>query len=300
MTTKEKRKKKNVAGFFDYQLKLLLYYCHITRQDPKIPFSEIHRNYNLYSRRKSTIETIKNAIIRKVVWGPHLFTNGGIEASLIHDIDNPREFYKECIVNPKTSLVILSDGHWPIFWCKQGANTLQNYESILPNKGKVSNKKIEGIFFEEKETLPVDKYPHRWFEEHWNIYYSLKFPRIKSFRDAGKELGIDWQMARVLFKEILMQCKVITNFFPLGREQYNPSLVTLKTDYEIGLVNGLKTLNRTTYLYKTNNTIILYLFIRPLPKERNHFADRFHRLEEMGLISDLHISTPYKWKEAWI
>jgi len=105
---------------------------------------------------------------------------------------------------------------------------------------------------------------------------------------------------REYYIEILKQCKIITNFFPLGRKQYNPSLVTLKTDYEIGLVKGLKTLNRTTYLYKTNNTIILYLFISPLPKEQNHFADRFHRIEEMGLISDLHISTPYRWKSSWI
>lgn len=83
--------------------------------------------------------------------------------------------------------------------------------------------------------------------------------------------------------EVLKQCKV-TTFFPRGNEQYSPLLVIFKTDYEIGIVKGLKTLNWTIFLYKTNNTMIL----------RDGTPGRFQKFEEMGLISDLHISSPLK------
>ena len=295
MATKEKQKKKNPAGFFERQLILLLNYCYAVKQNPKIPISEIHRKYSTYSKRSSVLNTIINGYECNVIMGPFLFVNNGIEVLLIKDIDNPRQFYENCKKDPKTNLVILSHGHWPIFLCKTGANTLQFHDSILPNIGNISEKKIENIFFEEKGTLPTDNYPHRWFEEHWNTFKALELPRNKKFSEAGKELGVSRVRAREYFLEVLKQCKIITNFFPLGIERYSPSLITFKTDYETGIAKGLKTLNRTTYLYKANNTIILYLYISPFPKEQNHFSDKFQRLQEMGLIRDLHISTPLKW-----
>ena len=295
MAARDKRKKKNPAGFTERQLKLLLNYCYAARQNPKVPVAKIHRDYSSYVRRKSVADTIDKAYERTVISGPELFVNSGIEVSLIRDVDNPREFFENCKKDKKTSLAFVSHEYWRIFLCKSGANTLQYHDSILPNNGPISDKKIEKIFFEEKGTLPVDLYPHRWFEEHWKIYYCMKYPRNITFREAGKELGINWVSVRDYFLETLEQCKIMTNFFPLGTEAYSPLIVTFKTDYETGIARGLKTLNRTTYLYKADNTIILMLCISPKPREQNHLADKFQRLEEMGLISDLHISTPYDW-----
>ena len=295
MKTKEKQKKKNLAGFTDLQLSLLLRYCYFIKKNPKMYFSEIHRNLSSYSRTSTTVNSIKNALLARVIWGPYLFTNGGVEASLFHNIDNPRKFYEECLKDKSTNLVVLSHGHWPIFLCKQGANTLQFHDSILPNNGHFLSNSIENIFFEEKGILPNDVYPHKWFEKHWDVYHCLKYPRDKTFREAGKELGIDWVSTRKYFLEVLEQSKVMMNFFPLGIESYSPLLVTLKTEYEIGFLKGLKALNRTTYIYKVNNILILYIFVSPIPKEHNFFTDKFQRLEEMGLIHDLHISTPSKW-----
>ncbi len=299
MAARDKRRKKNPAGFTERQLRLLLDYCYATRQNPKLPISEVHRNYSSYLRRKSTSDTINKAYARKVVSGPILFVNCGIEVSLIHDVDNPREFFENCKKDEKTSLAIVSHGYWPIFLCRRGANTLQYHDSILPNNGCISDKKTEKIFLKEKGTLPIDPYPHRWFEEHWKVHYCMKYPRNKTFREAGKELGIDWVTTREYFLDVLKQCKIITNFFPLGMEAYSPLLVTLKTDYETGLVKGLKTLNRTTYLYKAENTLILLIGIDPVPRAQNHLTGRLERLEEMGLISNLHISTPFDWHRAF-
>lgn len=295
MVTKEKRKKKNPVGFTERQLKLLLNYCYFIKKNPKMPFSEFHKKHSFYTRTTSTINQIIKANNKKVVVGPYLFVNGGIEATLIHNIDNPRKFFKECKKDKKTTLIYASNGFWPIFWCKYGANTLQFHDSILPFNGNINEKVIGNIFFEEKGIITEDQYPHKWFEKHWEIYHCLKYPRNKTFREAGKELKIDWVSTREYFLDVLQQSKVMTNFFPLGSEVYSPLLVTFKTNYEIGILKGLKTLNRTTYVYKTNNILILLLCISPSPREQNHFADKFQRLNEMGLIHDLHITTPFAW-----
>lgn len=299
MATRDKQKKKNPAGFSERQLRLLLNYCNAVKQKPKMPVSEIHKKYSTYSRTKSVSDAINKAYKEKVVTGPELFVNGGIEISLINDLNNPREFFEKCKNDEKTTFAVVSHGHWPIFLCKIGANTLQYYDSILPNNGRITNKKVEKIFFPEKGKLPIDSYPHRWFEEHWKTYYCMKYPRNITFREAGKKLKVHWDTAREYYLDILKQCRVMTAFFPLGTEAYSPLLVTFKTDYETGVLKGLKTLNRTTYLYKANNTIILFLCISPLPRAHNHFTDKFQKLEEIGLISDLHISTPYDWWKAF-
>lgn len=299
MVAKVKPKKKNPAGFTERQLRLLLDYCYATRQNPKLSISEIHRNYSSYSRRKTTSDTIIKGYIGKVITGPVLFTNSGIEVSLINDVNNPREFFENCKKDEKTTLAVVSHGYWSIFLCKRGANTLQYHDSILPNNGGISDNRVEKIFFEEEGTLPTDLYPHGWFEEHWNTYYCMKYPRNKTFREAGKELGIDWVTTREYFLDVLKQCKIMTNFFPLGADAYSPLLVTLKTDYEAGIVRGLRTLNRTTYLYKAENTLILLIGTAPVPRAQNHLAGEFERLEETGLISDLHISTPFDWHRAF-
>ncbi|MGD2249172.1 MAG: hypothetical protein PVF58_12270 [Candidatus Methanofastidiosia archaeon] len=302
MTKDKKRKrKKNAAGFMEKHLQLLLNYCFAVRKNPKLYFAEFHRAYSSYSRTSCTIDVIEKAYERKVITGPELFVNSGIEVNLLHDVDNPLEFFEQCKKDERTTLAVISDGYWPILWCKSGANTLQYYDAILPfqNNGPISDRKVDKIFFNEKGILSIDKYPHAWFEEQWNTYYRLKFPREVTFREAAKDLGVTWVMVREYLLDILKQCKVITNFFPLGNEAYSPLIVTFKTDYETGIVKGLKTLNRTTYLYKAENTLILFLCISPTPRAQNHITGKFHELKEIGVIRDLHISTPFNWYKAF-
>ena len=299
MAARDKSKKKNAAGFTKRQLKLLLYYCYSTRENPKMSITKIHKKCGTYLRRKSTEDAVNKAYARKVITGPELFVNSGIEVSLMNDVDNPRKVFEDCKNDPMTSFAVISHGYWPILLCKVGANTLQYYDSILPSKGCTFDKDIKRIFFEEKGTLPTDSYPHRWYEEHWNTYRCLKYPRNITFREAEKKLNINWVSVRQYFLEILKQCKVMTNLFPLGAEAYSPLLITLKTKYEIGIVRGLKTLDRTSYLYKAENTLILLIGTNPIPRAQNHLADKFQRLEDVGLISDLHISTPIDWHRAF-
>ncbi|MGD2249416.1 MAG: hypothetical protein PVF58_13490 [Candidatus Methanofastidiosia archaeon] len=110
------------------------------------------------SRTSCTTAVIEKAYARKVIIGPFLFVNSGIEVNLLHDIDNPLQFFEKCKKNERTTFAVISHGHWPILWCKKGANTLQYHDSILPsrNNGPISDRKVDKIFFDEKGTLPLD------------------------------------------------------------------------------------------------------------------------------------------------
>jgi hypothetical protein len=298
MKSRTRVSKKNRVGFTEEHLTLLLIYCAATKENPKTPITVLHKNISPYSRKKSTADLIDKAYKREVITGPELFVNSGIEVSLIRDIKNPRKFFSNCKEDKRTTMALALHGYWSIFWCKRGASTLQHYDSVLPTSSLVS-KKSRKLCHEIKGKLSTDPYPNGWCDTHWKIYCSMKFPREKTFRDVGKELEFSWVTARKYFLEVLQQSKVIINFFPLGLEAYSPLFVTFKTDYEIGISKGLKNLDRTTYLYKADNTVMLLLCIGPEPRSQNHFTEKFVELEETGLISDLHISTPFDWYKAF-
>jgi hypothetical protein len=64
------------------------------------------------------------------------------------------------------------------------------------------------------------------------------------------------------FRDILKICHIWIPFFPNGYSNYAKYIISLKTDYETGLVKELKRLDRSSYVYKTNDAILLTLFFR--------------------------------------
>lgn len=122
----------------------------------------------------------------------------------------------------------------------------------------------------------------------------MRVPRKNTFREVGEKLGISWQTVKNRFNKISTQCKIFSCFFPLGYYGYHQIFLTFKTKYEAGLINSLKKLDRTTYLWKFNDTVILNVFLLPNALSYNRASDRFQELEEMGMICDLHVSIPIR------
>lgn len=268
----------------------------MTKIDPRVKYSQFHRKYHPYSREQSTVDLINAAYTHEVITGPVLYANVGIEVKLMDSIDDPLGYLKECKKDKKTTLAYALHGDWSFIHFKYGASMLKFTDSILPHSYPSSGKYIEDIEIEEqKGNLPEDPYPHGWSDEHWDIYNALRMPRSLTFRGVGKKVGLSWQSVKKYFYEVLKQCKVLSCFFPLGKEGYSYQLVTFKTDYEIGLMKALKKLNRTTYVYKTNEIVILVLCLIPRPKDFNISTNKFKEIEEEGFIHDLHVCTPRKW-----
>lgn len=91
-------------------------------------------------------------------------------------------------------------------------------------------------------------------------------------------------------------CKSLVAFFPRGYSGYARLLVTFKTKYETGLKESLEKLDRSSYLWKFNDTIILILFV----DDYNGTCEQFNVLEEIGMIHDLRVSIPIRYYEPHI
>jgi hypothetical protein len=293
MQVNKRQKKKNIAGFTQKHLKLLLKYCAATRNEPKISYSNFHKQYSYYFRRQSTFDLLKKAYDKEVIAGPLIYANVGIEVEILDNVDNHRRLLKESDTDPKIRLAyaLCGGGQKSFIQFKRGASTLSFYQNVIPHYYSDDNS-IEEIVFKEKGKLPRDPYPHGWTETHWAIYEDFRFPRRKTFRDLGKELNLAWDTVKKYYEEVLEQCKVCTSFFPIGRSNYSFQIVVFETEYETSVLRALKKINHTSYLYKFNNTIILALFLEPHPGAYERSADHFANLEEMGIIHGLRVSIP--------
>ena len=94
--------------------------------------------------------------------------------------------------------------------------------------------------------------------------------------------------------------KVLTCFFPNGFYDYQSVLLTFKTKYEVGLEKALSELDRSSYLYKYDSTIILLIFIDRDTQVYNKITKRFGELEEMGIIHDLRVSIPNTYDSIYV
>ncbi len=276
---------------------LLLDYCKAMKIDPRMSYAQFHKKYSYYDRRQSTIDLINKAYRKKVVIGPDLYANVGIEIEFFEDLNDPLAFLDKCEKDNETTLAFALHGDWSFIRFKYGASMLEFTDSILPYSYSENNFFIENISFDEKGKLPRDPYPHRWSDDHWEIYRLMRKPREVKIKNVLKYVEISWETVVKYFYEVCEQCKVISCFFPLGRKGYSLQLVTFKTDYEIGLINALKRLNRTTFVYKANGTIILCLNLIPRPFDFNISTKKFFDLEEKGYIRDLHVCTPIDWHQ---
>ncbi len=283
--------------FTNKHYNLLLNYCKAMKIDPRMSYARFHREYSYYNRRQSTIDLINKAYRSMVITGPVIYANVGIEVEFFDNINDPIKFLHECEQDNETTLAFALHGDWSFIRLKYGASMLEFSDSIIPNSYSENNFYIENIFFDEKGKLPVDPYPHGWSDDHWEIYRTMGAPRNHKIKDVIKRVDLSWGTVIKFFYEVCSQCKVLCGFFPLGRKGYSLQLVTFKTDYEIGLVNALKRLNRTTFIYKANGTIILCLNLIPRPFDFNISTKKFIDLEEKGYIRDLHVCTPIDWHQ---
>ena len=293
MLTVEENKVERPFSVKHFQL--LLTWCKILKIDPRISYSKFHKDYSFYSRRQDTVKLINKGYRHAIITMPKLYANTGFEVEFFDDMNNPMKFLEKCQTDGETTLAFALRGDWNFIRFKPGASMVSFYDSVLPSFFSSNNSLIENLSFEEKGKLPVDPYPHGWFDEHWEIYNLLRKPRNEKMGDVVKMSGFSWDKVLKCFNEVYPQCKVLSSFFPLGREGYSLQLLTFKTEYEIGVLKALKKLNRTSYLYKANGVIILWLYLIPRPYDVNISTRKFCDLQEKGYIRDLHVCTPINW-----
>lgn len=243
-------------------------------------------NVKQYSAAQRVVD---NSFKGKTIVGPYLYCNAGINVTLF-ETDEPTQ--KE--LEHSIGIPLVCNYSYVLFSRNEKSN-LQYAELVNPSfPSKVT---LEGsITLDEKAfidkcfcnpgTLEPDK-PPDWDGTDLKIYQAMKNPRRRFF-EVGKELQMSWKSVRDKYQKIIKDCKVFTGFFPLGYFTYSHLLVTMTTEYEQGVRTWLHGLDRSSWLFKVDNTLVLYFFTTHV----NRACLKLCEMRQMGVMNGLKVALP--------
>jgi hypothetical protein len=245
---------------------------------------------NAYQSIDGVYSLIRNALKLHIIFPPEIFCNTGLSVELLKPCGNQLELLKECRNDSKTTYAIALCGDWDFIRVRKGASDIKFADRVIPTYP--SYIAPHEISFDKEGKLKEDLYPHGWDEIDWEVYYLMKNPSISythAIRESKKNgMGLARETIKAHFEKILKDCKIHMSFFPKGYRGYEQIFLTFRTEYEVGLYDALKKLDRTSLLWKVQDFIVLILFV-------DHYCAtvrNFKELEENGLIRDLKVSIP--------
>lgn len=277
----------------ELQIKTLYRFVEVFLQNPRMKERQLRCRYSPYRNDTAVHNLIEKAKNQKVISGPGLYCNTGLDVEVIMNGSDHRRVYE--LWEKKEEDLTLSyaiffiGSHSGLFF-RKGASLLDYLEDVVPSYP--AQKKIMEMWPQTVGSLPVDPYPTGWDELDWAIYEVVKGNARMPYPAVLKRLNVDVtaQTIYLRMQKIMRSCKVRVQFFPRGYDNYFKTFLTFKTDYEVGLREELQKLDRTSYLWKCSDLIMLNLF-------SDHQLDHriFVKMEKEGLIHDLHVSIPLEW-----
>lgn len=263
--------------------------------DPRISIRKLHEHHSHYSNREATTKLLKKSFESETIVGPYLYCNSGLSVKICtrSEVRDPIETLQACKKNPLITRAIALFGEYSFISFRRGEAHLNYAETIKPSFEKGFAPENIELVMEGK--LPSDPFPKEWDDLDWQIYHLMRNPRVSFAKVSGKinqsgKFDVSWKTIENRFKKIVKDCKVFVAFFPHGIRNYSQTFLTFKTDFEKNLKKELENFNRSRYMYKVKDTILLNLFLD------NNIQHRiFVDLEKKGLIRDLHVSIPVYW-----
>ena len=272
-----------------HHLKILYNYVQYCITTKDVRHLRFHNKYKPFSRKQSTFRVLKNALNNKIIFSPRLFCIQKVEIELLGHRDSllVEQFENASKSESTYYAVLLVGSHSLLSFSKSNAETNLKYaECIMPTYP--SKKKISEInpCLYEPEKLPVMEPPFHWTPFDWEVYTKRNDPLVSSVK-LGEELGTSHMTILDTYHRILEDCTIWIPFFPLGYDNYAKYFISFKTDFETGFIEELKKIDRSSYIYKINDTILLNLFF-----EKDLKIDSIMMLEKKGIIHELRVSYP--------
>lgn len=267
-------------------------YC-VETKDAKV--TTFHHKFHPYERKQSTIDLINKAKERKLIFAPRIFCFHDAKARLIEYKYVPVvDLYEEKKKDPCVYMVTALSGAYSLIYFKRGGKNLTFVTCTTPSYPALTSFTEIDITTYRKGELPEMQPPQSWDQLDWKIYELRRNPLTSSVK-IGEKLGVTFQTVLTRYKNILKNCEIWLPFFPNEYANYVPYMVTLKTDYETGILSELKKLDRSSYLYKFDSTLVLTLFF-----DKHLEIDSFLNLEKIGMIHDLRVSYPLiSYNKLW-
>lgn len=259
---------------------------------PRITYRKLH-SCSPYKTEYGTTQFVESLFENLIFVGPYLYCNSGISVDLFEDLDKPLAFIEEKKEDKNVTHAVALMGDYSAIVFSHGASMLNYAEHVSPS---FNGRGPEDVYFEEGQSLISDSYPHGWSETDWLVYNAMRKPRDRYFWKVGQEIELSAQTVRDHYYSIVKDCKIHLSLFPRGYYDYSQLLLTFKTKYETGLRNELQKLDRTSYLFRCKDLIILTLFVDS--KVYGGPCRAFKELEEKGIISGLKASIPIEFYSA--
>lgn len=261
-------------------------YCIDTKDVRHLRF---HNTYKPFRRKQSTFKVLNKALAEKVIIPPRLFCIQNVKAELLEHRDTllVEQFERARDSEDTYYAVLLLGSHSLLSFSKTESETNLKYAGCtFPTYP--SQKKIGEInpCLHKAGTLPVMKPPSNWSSFDWEVYIRRNDPLVSSVK-LGKALGVSHRTVLDCYHRILEDCIIWIPFFPLGYKNYTQFSLSFKTDYEVGFVEELRKIDRSSYIYKIDDTLLLNLFF-----EKHLEVDSILGLEKRGIIHGLRVSSP--------
>jgi hypothetical protein len=238
---------------------------------------------NMKRQHKSSQALVDKAFKDQILVGPRLYCNSGTNFAL-YTKEMKKKVEGITLVGQYSDLVISYTGEGNLQYVDVINPSFPEY--ITLESGLTPD---ERAFFDKitPGKLQPDKRPH-WDDTDWKIYYALRNPR-QDFTAVSQQLQIPRETFEKRFNKILNDCKVFLGFYPLGYKAYEPFLVTFTSKYETGIREWLQQLDRTSFLFKTDDLMLVSFFHRHI----NRTCLKLVQLEEIGIIHSFKWAIPF-------
>lgn len=275
-------------------IKILHQYVTFCVQEKIVRSTLFHHKCKPYSRKQSTIDLINRAKKAKIIFEPQLLCIPDIDVEFYEYKTAPLiDLFEKKKNDPKVTYTMTLAGFYSLICFRYGKRSLTYVKCIIPSIPAKKHFNDIDLTVYNKESLPEMRKPEKWDALDWKIYKERKYPTASSVK-IGQKLGVTYVTVLNRYKKILKDCQIWIPFFPNGYKKYAQYVVTLKTAYETGLVKELKKLDRSSYVYKAGDTLILSLFF-----DRHLEIEKFLYLEKLGMIHDVRISFPLRYSNVF-
>ena len=131
-----------------------------------------------------------------------------------------------------------------------------------------------------------------WQDTEFRIFEKMKNNIQISFTKVARLISVAPNTVRkYYYNSILNCCDIAHYFFPKGYNYYHQSLIILESDYEKGLVQAFSKLPCTTYVFPTEEELVLVFF----HEGANDLMFALKKLEEKGYIKYHLLLVPLYW-----
>lgn len=266
------------------EIQYLLYRSFL--ENPRITLKELSRTYTsvrALKRTQSAQPIVDESFKKGVFLGPYLYISSGVQIKLSR---------KKGKVNETGISLVGAYSHLHI---SNSRGNLQYARCVAPSfPAKVVlessldenlNEEFDTCFSAHSRITP-DTNP-LWDELDWNLYRVMRNLR-QDFLTVSRKLNISREEVKKRFGKVVKDCRIAMGFFPQGYLTYSPLLLSMKTDCETGMEKWLSALDRSSWLFKIDDVLMVYLFSTHV----NLTCLKFLEMQHVGIIRNVRVSIP--------